>query len=514
MKLNSCRLLVLSVLIGTLGACKRGNDMAPSPAPAQRGALLQSPPQATATYSPTDLLALLGASGLGKTLLQLAYTPACTVTVYHLEYQTVDPAGNLTPASGGLMVPSGSAACQGARSMLLYAHGTSTDRGFNIADLTASNNDEGLLLAAVFAAEGYIVVAPNYLGYDTSTLAYHPYLNADQQSKDMIDALQAARSALPTAQAASTMDGGKLFITGYSEGGYVAMATHRAMQAAGMAVTAAAPLSGPYALSALGDAEFEGRVSLGGPVNLTLLVSGYQHAYGDIYASSADVFAPAYAAGIDTLLPSTTALSQLQSQGKLPPSAVFSSTPPDPSFASFTPATAPANLAAVFAQGFGTDFLIANSYRLSYLQDAQMTPDGGFPTATDGLPPSNPGNALRKALKLNDLRSWVPDAPVLMCGGSSDPTVFFFNTQLMQNYWAANPPATAATVLDVDSAVAAGDPYAALKNGFAAAEVLVRAAAVAGGATDGGDSAVLDDYHAGLVPPFCLSAAKSFFDAH
>jgi hypothetical protein len=53
----------------------------------------------------------------------------------------------------------------------------------------------------MFAAEGYIVVAPNYVGYDTSTLGYHPYLNADQQSKDMIDALTAARSALPTADA-------------------------------------------------------------------------------------------------------------------------------------------------------------------------------------------------------------------------------------------------------------------------------------------------------------------------
>ena len=60
------------------------------------------------------------------------------------------------------------------------------------------DNAEGLLIAATFAAQGYIVVAPNYAGYDTSALAYHPYLNADQQSKDMIDALTAARSALPT----------------------------------------------------------------------------------------------------------------------------------------------------------------------------------------------------------------------------------------------------------------------------------------------------------------------------
>jgi hypothetical protein len=37
-------------------------------------------------------------------------------------------------------------------------------------------------------------------------------------------------------------------------------------------------------------------------------------------------------------------------------------------------------------------------------------------------------------------------------------------------------------------------------------------AATAGGATDGGHAAVLEDYHARLVPPLCLSAVKSFFD--
>jgi hypothetical protein len=42
----------------------------------------------------------------------------------------------------------------------------------------------------------------------------------------------------------------------------------------------------------------------------------------------------------------------------------------------------------------------------------------------------------------------------------------------------------------------------------------VRTEAVVGGATDGGDAAVLDAYHALLVPPFCLNAAKSFFDQH
>jgi prolyl oligopeptidase family protein len=504
---------VFAVLV--IAACKNHDNGSQMPAPApQRGALLQSPVQETASYSPTALLAVLGGSTFEQILLQLVYVPICTINVYHLEYETVDPAGNLTPASGALMVPSGAASCQGGRAIVVYAHGTATNRNYNIADLAASGNDEGLLMAAVFVAQGYIVVAPNYVGYDTSTLGYHPYLTADQQSKDLIDALTAARSALPTAGAPSTTDSGKLFVTGYSQGGFVAMATHRAMQAAGIAVTAAAPMSGPYALSAFGDAVFEGQVNMSATVNFTLLVSGYQHTYGNIYASTTDVFSPTYATGIDSLLPSTTAISVLETEGKIPSSELFSSTPPAPSYAAYTPATTPAGLATVFAAGFGAKALIANSYRASYLQDAFANPDGGFPSATNGLPPANPANSLRQAFKTNDLRTWAPTVPVLLCGGDSDPTVFYFNTQLIQTYWAATAPTAPVTVLDIDSAVAPNDPYGTLKTAFTAAKAAVIASALAGGATDGGLSAVLNAYHARLVPPFCLSAAKSFFDGH
>jgi hypothetical protein len=59
--------------------------------------------------------------------------------------------------------------------------------------------------------------------------------------------------------------------------------------------------------------------------------------------------------------------------------------------------------------------------------------------------------------------------------------------------------------------VGTNDPYADVKNGFTVAKAAVAAAAIAGGATDGGRVAVLSDYHAGLVPPFCLYAVEKFF---
>jgi dienelactone hydrolase len=514
MRIGFTAAAALVLMVGCNNHGNSGGSGSSSNSTPQPGALLQSPPEQVASFGTTDLLAMLGGTTTGKLLLQFSYTPTCSIAVYHLEYHTVDPAGNVTPASGALMVPSGSSSCEGGRPIVVYAHGTSTDRNYDIADLNASDNDEGLLLAAVFAAQGYIVVAPNYVGYDISTLTYHPYLDADQQSKDMIYALTAARSALPTSAAPSTTDSGKLFVTGYSQGGYVAMATHRAMQNAGMVVTAAAPLSGPYALSAFADAIFEGEVDMDAPTNFTLLSASYQHVYGNLYTNPSDVFAAPYSADITNLLPSTTPLSQLESAGDIPSSAIFSSVPPATADASITPATMPANLASVFAAGFGAQFLVLNSYRLSYLQDAAQNPDGGFPTVTNGLPPASPANTLRVDLKTNDLRNWAPTAPTLLCAGSSDPEVFYLNTQLIQGYFASAAPTAPVTLLDIDSPATSNDPYATWKADFVIAKDAVAAAAVAGGATDGGASAVLNDYHATLVAPFCLSAAKSFFDSH
>lgn len=494
-----------SVLLAACGSSDDGGAAPPPepppPAP-QRGDLIGGGPMLVASYSPAELLALASPDELTQLVIGEVLSPDCRIDVYRYEYQTVDPAGDLTPASGALLVPNDAATpCQGARPIVMYAHGTQTRRALDMSDLSDPDNTEGLLVAGAFAAEGYIVVAPNYVGYDTSTLGYHPYLHGGQQASDMVDALTAARSALPTSDAPATTDGGQLFVTGYSQGGYVAMATHRALQDAGATVTASAPMSGPYALSAFADAIFQGQVTGGSPVNLTLLLTSYQNAYGNLYADPSEAYEPQYATGIESLLPGTTSVGDLVTQGLLPDDAIFSSTPPDPAFAAMTPATTPANLAPVFALGFGTDHLLTNDFRLAYLQDTQLHPDGGFPTLSDGLPPADPQNPLRQALKANDQRTWTPTAPMLLCAGNGDPAVLYLNTALMQDYWST---ATTVSVLDIDSAVESGDPYETQKLQFAAAKALVELA--------GGDSDVLENYHAGLVAPFCLSAVSAFFD--
>jgi len=160
------------------------------------GTLSVNPPFRIASLDAAALQAALSATAAGAQLLALTDNPVCGVDFYYLKFMTLGGAGEMTQSSGALMVPTGAApTCSGPRPIVEYAHGPWTNQAANIANITDPSNTEGALLAAMFAAQGYIVVAPNYAGYDISTLGYHPFLDAKQQSGEMMDILAAARTA-------------------------------------------------------------------------------------------------------------------------------------------------------------------------------------------------------------------------------------------------------------------------------------------------------------------------------
>ncbi len=499
------------------------------------GTLAVDPPFRIASLTASALQAELSSSSSGAQLLQITGNPTCGVDFYYVKFWTLGGAAETTESSGAMMVPTGSAAgCSGARPIVLYAHGTNTDKTLNLADVTNANNTEGILIAAMFAAQGYIVVAPNYAGYDISTLGYHPYLNAEQQSGEMIDILAAARTALPKTMSSATSDSGKLFVTGYSQGGHVAMATLRALEAGGAAVAGAAPMSGPYALEAFGDAIFFGNVDLGSTVFSPLLTTSYQKSYGNIYTTPADVYSATYVNGIETLLPSATPLDTIFSTGLLPETALFNSTTPvvtipgQPALSLELTALLmvpgspgypipPTPQTPLFAAGFGSPYLIVNDYRVSYAVDAASNPDGAVPTPKPGVPlaAAVPTQTLRQAFYKNDLRNgnWAPTVPTLLCGGNADPTVFYsVNTETMAAFWGALVQAGLITVLDVGGTPAG--PFAEIQTGFqtSQAELLAYYQTPAGGGLSPAqaEQAIVEGYHTS-VAPFCAAAARAFF---
>jgi len=504
-------MLWAGVVVVSLAACGGGTSTSSDAPPGttssnptgststQRGTLVGE--SLTASLSASQLTANLNSIANGSLVLQWGGPLSCTINVYHIEYWTVAPppsGGTPSPTlvSGALMIPAGPAPqCSGPRPILLFAHGLTDDPTINMTDLS-NLTPGGMDAAAIFAAQGYIVVAPNYPGFDISTLGYYPFLNADQNAKDMMDGLTAATTALSGVLSSATTYNGKLFVTGASGGGYVAMATDKAMQAAGTTVVATAPISGFYPIEANSDAAFVGGGILSTTLVLAMVTTSYQYAYGNVYSALTDIYSAPYTSYITSYLPMQTY--------NLLPTAVFNATPPLTGNATQLDALLQPPSNPAYPPNFGNPYLVTDSYRQGYVADVIAHPDGAVPQTMPGVPLATaPQNTLRQDLKMNDMRSWTPQMPMLLCGGHQDPNVQFdINTQTMAAYWSAEVASGLVTVLDVDSAPTPGGPYAAVQNTFQQFEAQVIASS--------GSTTALDNYH-GVAIWFCLIAARQFF---
>lgn len=516
-------------------------------------------------------------------------TAICDIMVYKLSYPTVGAAGEVTNASAALMVPTAIASpnqnsqnsqnkqsCQGNRPIVLHAHGTAVEKNYDFTQVASKKNDAGnaaALVAANFAAQGYVVVAPNYAGYDESSLGYHPYLNAKQQSHEMKHALDAARAALTMpnilettrtvtqstqpqstqlqSTSANISDSGQLFLTGYSQGGHVALATARYFESINEPVTAVAPMSAPYAMAAFGDSIFGGQVAIGATVFSSMLFLNYQKQYGNFYTSIEQVINPLYtsnfsnSANTAAFIPSNLSWNQLRLSGKIPQSALFQKAPTGlASLDGISPAL------PLFSFGFDSrKYLVNNNYRASYLADAEANPDGAI-AKTNLLPANMPQHPFRKALKANDLRGYTPSVPTFLCGGNRDPMVFFdVNTSVMQQLWQNNAASSLdVVVMDVDTSNKAdrktdsiqllGQAKQTRQNFVQTARdvqkqftlhaltTLINAGKPAsdavlakGGTKEAAQKALLDagklqvvlDYHVDLVSPACTKATREYF---
>lgn len=199
-------------------------------------------------------------------------TPRYAVQAWRLDYRTIDGAGRLVEASALVGVP-----LKGdgrASPVLSYQHGTLA-RDARAPSNQAVAGEAALLMASA----GYIVLAPDYVGYGRSKGTLHPYLLAAPSAAAVLDLLSAAKR---WRRQQGIADNGQLFLAGYSQGGYVTMAAHRALQERGgpaaplhAELVASVPGAGPYHVGATLDAWLQqlGRrhVLLAGLLNPELL---------------------------------------------------------------------------------------------------------------------------------------------------------------------------------------------------------------------------------------------------
>lgn len=158
--------------------------------------------------------------GIGSSPIQVSGVKKLKVV-----YETLDPFGKVIPVSGMVVIPDQK---RDNLNMLIYMHGTESDKTFSYAKLAnASSELNGTV--DFFVSLGLVVLFPDYIGYGESQSIPHPYEHANTLAGTGADMLESVLLYFENNPDLGTLNK-KVFITGYSEGGYAAMALHRHLE--------------------------------------------------------------------------------------------------------------------------------------------------------------------------------------------------------------------------------------------------------------------------------------------
>jgi len=144
------------------------------------------------------------------------------VRVLRVTYKTQFVDGSPIEASGAVALPMGDQPFP----MLSIQHGTITreaDAPSNFAPGT-----EFMEYGAVFGGMGYIAVFPDYIGYGASKHLPHPYEHRESLGRACLDMLRAVRELVE--QDARVKWDKRLYISGFSEGGYATLSLQKMLE--------------------------------------------------------------------------------------------------------------------------------------------------------------------------------------------------------------------------------------------------------------------------------------------
>lgn len=358
--------LALWRLVGGLLFTALGMQAIPAHA-ASRGSLVAVIPITVLNKAQID--AQTAALGPAAALVKPAL---CDVRIEAIAYFSVAPKNIGAVVSGALITPLPGPGCPATQQaeVLSYSHGTRFQRIMSMADPA---NPETQIIAAMFASQGVVVVASDYLGYFASSYPYHPYLHAQSEADVTLDALRAARQRL----ARSSISIARVILTGYSQGGHAALATQRLIESRStpeFPIAGSAPMSGPYALEKTVQQSVDNPPVTGSALAAFIIV-GQQRVYSNVFRRTSDAFQRPYADFIANYMPGRYELNDLYLTGIVPQDQ---------------------------------NALLVKSYREAFRDNAN--------------------HPLRIALRASTLLGWTPRSPTLLCGGRYDEVVPFFST--------------------------------------------------------------------------------------
>ncbi|GAB3751877.1 alpha/beta hydrolase family protein [Spirosoma pomorum] len=219
MKLTNMLLLVSGFLLFTQSSCRVDEVTQPEEVVPARTLISSTP---IAQYTVAQLR-----SNYTGVLSALQFFIRHGIKVYKLEYTTTNTDGKSVTASGVMIVP---APENGTASVPIMSMQHGTILSDSDAPSYFQSSSEVTTFGSVFASQGYIIVAPDYIGYGSSKDLPHTYEQRNGLATASLDMLRAARNFLSDNTASNVSWNKRLFLAGYSEGGYATLALQKKIE--------------------------------------------------------------------------------------------------------------------------------------------------------------------------------------------------------------------------------------------------------------------------------------------
>src|SRR5258706_649854 len=273
--------IAVVVLFQFLAGCKKDNV---SPVKPQNEFLVSS--EKVVAYTSAELKAAFTGISLSSQLVD-------DVVLYKITYKTKYK--NQDIAASGLV---GLPKTTDAVPMVSFQHGTIASH--SEAPTALTTNDVELTLYAGLASLGFIVVARDLIGFGSSSALLHPYYVEEATASAVIDMIKAAKEL---AADQNVNFNSKLFLAGYSQGGYATMAAHKAIEQNGLTgfnLVASFPASGGYDVKAMQE-YFFGLTTYDEPFYIAYVAMAYKTQYNTWTQPLSDFFNEPYASRIPGL---------------------------------------------------------------------------------------------------------------------------------------------------------------------------------------------------------------------
>ena len=220
----------------------------------------------------------------------LSAAPNCdyNLQMYKIEYETVNQFNQLDIASGAIVIPKNQLEFF---PLSIFHHGTQVKR---TSTYSHSGNFD---ILPIWLGTTYVTLLPDYLGLGSSNV-FHPYQINTPSATSSVDMIYASKEFC---RIKDIYINDQIFITGYSEGGYVSAATQKMIEedhSDSLNIAASALCAGAYDMSGTMFDLMISNQEYGEPYYLPYILFAYQDSY-NILDSVSDFFKPEYA---DTLI--------------------------------------------------------------------------------------------------------------------------------------------------------------------------------------------------------------------